>query len=500
MNSVVVNMIKPGFFLDSVALMRFSREISELEGVEEAALMMGTPSNREIMREAGILGAEGESASGGDLIMGIRAVSQEAADKALEESVNLLDRSNVVRGVGETWRPRTIAAAVKMAPDANFALIAVAGEYAGAEARKALHQGLHVMIFSDNVPLSEEVQLKREARDLGLLVMGPDCGTAIIDGVPFAFANRVNSGDIGIIGASGTGMQEISCLISRGGGGISQAIGVGGRDLKEEVGGISTLMALEALEEDHKTRHIVLVSKTPAPSVAEKIMEKVRASSKSFTVCYLGLSELELPDNAELAPTLKAAAQSALGGKSTSEGFDPAQTAFRPPKGRNEVVGLFSGGTLCAEAQFIFCEAGEKVCSNAAIPGAAQLGKNSEGHRFIDLGDDEHTRGRPHPMIDPAVRDDVVSKTLENPRVGVVLVDVVIGYGAHENPAGHLVSSLGNFKAEGPVVIASVTGTDADVQDRGSQVRCLENAGVLVAPSSADAALLALACIIKSRA
>jgi FdrA protein len=497
MKNVVVNLIKMGFFLDSVALMRFSRTIAGLEGVEEAALMMGTPSNREIMKDAGILATEGESASGSDLIIGIRAVNQDAADKALEESVSLLDRSNVARGEGETWRPRTIAAAVQSVPNSNFALISVAGEYAAAEARKALHQGLSVMIFSDNVPLSEEVELKNEALELGLLVMGPDCGTAIIDGVPLAFANSVNPGDIGIIGASGTGIQEISCLISRGGGGISQAIGVGGRDLKEEVGGISTLMALDALEEDAKTRHIVLVSKPPAPTVVEKIMQKVRASSKSFTVCFLGVSELELPDNAQLAPTLKAAAQSALGGKSISESFDPAQAALRPPNGGSEVVGLFSGGTLCAEAQFVFCDIGEKVCSNVAIPGASQLGKNSEGHRFIDLGDDEHTCGRPHPMIDPAVRDDVIGRTLENPRVGVVLLDVVLGYGAYEDPAGHLASSLGSLKAGGPVVIASVTGTDADIQDRSAQVKLLEEAGVLVAPSNTDAALLALACIGK---
>ncbi len=497
MSHVVVNLIKKGFFLDSVALMRFSRTIAGLEGVEEAALMMGTPSNRKIMEDAGILDGEGELAQGSDLIIGVRAVDRKAAEMALEESAKLLERSPAPGGKGEQWHPRTLAAAVKSVPSANFALISVAGEYAAAEARKALHQGLSVMIFSDNVPLSEEVSLKNEARELGLLVMGPDCGTAIIDGVPLAFANRVNPGDIGIIGASGTGIQEISCLISRGGGGISQAIGVGGRDLKEEVGGISTLMALEALEEDAKTRHIVLVSKPPAPAVVEKVMQKVRASKKSFTVCFLGLTELQLPGNAELAPTLKAAAQFALGGRSISEGFDTARIAVKPHEGRNEVVGLFSGGTLCAEAQFVFCDTGEKVCSNVAIPGAAQLGKNTEGHRFIDLGDDEHTCGRPHPMIDPAVRDDVVGRTLENPRVGVVLLDVVLGYGAYEDPAGHLASSLGNLEVDGPVVIASVTGTDADIQDRSAQVKILEDAGVLVAPSNTDAALLALACIGK---
>lgn len=497
MNNIVVNTVKKGFFLDSVALMRFSREIAQLEGIEEAALMMGTPSNREIMKDAGILTSEGAEASPGDLIIGIRAVNQEAAESALGKSQKLLEGSSSGSKEGEAWRPRTIHAAVKSDPQASLALISVAGEFAVSEARKALNEGLNVMIFSDNVPLSQEIQLKQEAQDLELLVMGPDCGTAIIDGVPLAFANNVKTGDIGIVGASGTGIQEISCLISRGIGGISQAIGVGGRDLKEEVGGISTLMAIEALEQDPATRHIVLVSKPPSPTVINKVVEKVRSSAKTFTICFLGLPELKLPDNAVFAATLKEAALSALGGQVTAEDFEPARAAVKPPEGRREVVGLFSGGTLCAEAQFVFCNTGEKVCSNVAIPGAAPLGKANGGHRFIDLGDDEHTCGRPHPMIEPTVRDDLVHSTLEDPQVGVILFDLVLGWGAHEDPAAHLVSSLESRGERRAVIIASVTGTDEDIQKRSVQVKRLEEAGIIVAPSNADAAKLALACLGK---
>jgi len=497
MSAVVINTVKKGFFLDSVALMRFSREISRLDGVEEAALMMGTPSNKEIMNDAGILAGEGVEASPGDLVIGIRAVNREAGDKALEESDKLLEGSSRGYKKGETWRPKTLSAAVRSDPQASLALISVAGEFAVSEARKALYEGLHVMIFSDNVSLSDELQLKEEARDLGLLVMGPDCGTAIIGGVPLAFANNVNRGDIGIVGASGTGMQEISCLISRGGGGISQAVGVGGRDLKEEVGGISTLMTLEALEHDPATRHIVLVSKPPSPSVAAMIMDQVRASSKTFTICFLGLLEMELPDNAFLAATLKEAAIAALGGRVIEDDFDPRRAAVLPFRGRSKMVGLFSGGTLCAEAQFIFCNRGEKVCSNVAIPGAVPLHEAGEEHRFIDLGDDEYTCGRPHPMIEPAVRDEPIHSALQDQRVGVILLDLVLGWGAHEDPAGHLVSSLGSYGSDRPVLIASVTGTDQDLQNRSIQVRRLEEAGILVAPSNADAALLALACLGK---
>ena len=495
MKKVVVNQVKTGFYLDSVALMRFSRAIAGMDDVEEAALMMGTPSNKKIMTEAGILGPEGEKASGGDLIIGIRAAHQAAADKALSESITLLEQSAVTREKGETWRPRTLSAALKSNSAINLALISVAGEFAAAEARKALHQGLNVMVFSDNVPVAEEVALKNEARELGLLVMGPDCGTAIINGVPLAFANKIKRGDIGIIGASGTGIQEVSCLISRWGGGISQAIGVGGRDLKNEVGGISTHMALDALDEDPATRHIVLISKPPAPSVANSILSRIKASRKNFTVCFLGASNLELPNNAAFASTLKAAAVSALGGESLSGNFQSDKTAVSPPKGKNTVLGLFSGGTLCAEAQFVFCQAGESLHSNVPIPGVFKLEGNSKGHCFIDFGDDEYTRGRPHPMIDPTIRDLAISEALKNPDVGVILIDVVIGYGAHDDPAGHLGTVLPPRQKDSPLIIASVTGTDSDIQNRASQVRKLEEAGILVAPSNADAALLALACL-----
>jgi FdrA protein len=497
MKSHIVNVVRRGFFLDSVALMRLSRDICEREGVEEAALMMGTPSNRKIMEDAGILTAEGACATGSDLVIGIRAVDRETAERAVQESAELLGKSPVATGAAEAWRPRTVAAAVKTAPDANLALISVAGEFAAAEARKALHAGLNVMIFSDNVPLSEEVALKEEARLLGSLVMGPDCGTAIIGGVPLGFANKVSRGDIGIVGATGTGMQEVSCLISRGGGGISQAIGVGGRDLKEEVGGISTLMAMDALEDDPGTRHIVLISKPPAPPVAARILEKVRASSKRFTVCFLGLSETAVPGNARLATTLKAAARSALGGTIAFGEYDPSLQAAAPSGGGTDVVGLFCGGTLCAEAQLIFLRAGQSLHSNVPVPGALRVGAAGTGHRFLDLGDDQYTVGCPHPMIDPTVRDRMARGTVQDPKVGVLLLDVVLGYGAHRDPAGHLVAALGNRRADRPVVIGSVVGTDDDPQDRVAQIRILEDAGIRVAPSNADAALLALACIRK---
>ena len=495
--AAVLNAVRRGFYLDSVALMRLSGRIAALEGVEEAALMMGTPANKQIMRDAGLLAAAGEAAEGGDLVIGVRAADAAAAQAALETAGSALDRPADRGAEAAAWRPRSIRAARKAAPESNLALISVPGDFAAAEARKALRAGLHVMLFSDNVSLADELELKREARERGLLIMGPDCGTAILNGAPLGFANAVPRGDIGIIGASGTGIQEISCLIAQGGRGLSHAIGVGGRDLGEAVGGITTLMALDALDADPATRHVVIVSKPPAPGVAARLLQRIAESPKRFTVCLIGGAVQELPPNAAPAATLKAAAEDALGGACIGGPLGPPVPV---PEGRARVRGLFAGGTLCAEAQVVFLAAGQTVASNAPVPGAiplgSALGSEAAAHSLIDLGADEYTRGRPHPMIDPAVRDAALAEALRDPALGIVLLDLVIGYGAHGDPAGHIAGILAAERpAEGPLTIASVTGTEADPQGRAGQIATLEAAGVRVAPSNADAAALALACL-----
>jgi FdrA protein len=486
--SVIRNEVRRTTYLDSIVLMRMSREIAALAGVEEAGLIMGTPANKEILRAAGILGPEGDKAEAGDLILALRAADDGAAEAALGEARRLLDRPSALGAGAAADAPRSLRAGLRELPDANLALISVPGDFAAAEARKALDLGLHAMIFSDNVPLADEVALKRAARDRGLMVMGPDCGTAIIAGVPLAFANAVPRGDIGIIGASGTGIQEISCLIARAGRGVSHAIGTGGRDLKAEVGAITTLMAIDALEADAATKHVVLVSKPPAPEVARRVLDRIAKSAKPFTVCFIGASDLALPANARGAATLKAAAELALGRPLAS---DPARPFARSRRG-GFVRGLFAGGTLCSEAQVVFRTAGVPVASNVPVPGAAALTGAPTGHALIDLGDDQFTRGRPHPMIEPAVRDAALAAALTDPKVGVVLLDVVLGYGAHPDPAGHLTPALRGRRG-GPVIVASVTGTDADPQPRHEQVRKLEAAGVIVAASNADAAAMAVA-------
>ncbi len=497
MSGKVINEVRRGFHLDSVALMRLSRTVADLDGVEEAALRMGTPANKRIMSDAGLLVASGAAARGGDMVLGIRAESPAAAAAARDQALRLLETPRRRDGEAAAWRPRTILAAVKSAPRSNLALISVPGDFAAAEARKALRRGLHVMIFSDNVALADEAALKSEAREAGRLLMGPDCGTAIINGVPLAFANKLPRGNIGLIGASGTGMQEISCLIARGGGGVSQVIGVGGRDLSEAVGGITTLMALEALDADPETAHIVLVSKPPSTRVAACVMERIGASDKAFTICFIGAEGFQLPENAFSATTLKTAAENALGGTEIGAGFDASGGSLARRKGKT--VGLFAGGTLSAEAQVVFREAGEAVASNAPIPGVPGLTEATAGHPMIDLGADESTRGRPHPMIEPSLRDKALHDTLADASVAVVLLDLVLGFGAHGDPAGHLARRLESRPAGGPVIIASVTGTEDDPQPRSAQVAKLEAVEVLVAPSSAQAAELACSLCAGSR-
>jgi FdrA protein len=490
--TVIRNEVRKGFYLDSVALMRNARTLSALPGIEEAGMMIGTPANKQMLREAGVLSDVGAHAQPGDLIIALRACNEEAAAAAMAEARRLLERPRSVPLSGVAWQPRSLRGAVQQMPDANLALISVPGEFAATEARKALRRGLNVMIFSDHVPLRDEVALKAEARDLGLLLMGPDCGTAIIAGASLGFANAVPRGDVGIIGASGTGIQEVACLIANAGRGISHAIGTGGRDLCAEVGGISTLTALDLLQQDPSTRHIVLVSKPAAAEVAALVNARASKSAKPITLCIIGgaAGPGVLP-NLKSCGTLQEAAEVVLGRKIASY-----PGAIPKPNGRGRLIrGLFCGGTLCAEAQVMLRRAGQPVASNAPIPGAERLGERADSNALIDLGDDAFTRGRPHPMLEPAARDAPLAQACADKTLGVVLLDVILGWGSHPDPAGAVVRAIGGRAREGPVIVASVTGTEADPQVRSVQIRKLMDADVIVAPSNATAAAIALACV-----
>ena len=459
---MLVNRVERGRYLDSVALMRVSRKLEALAGVKSAAVMIGSPSNRDLLRGAGLLAKDGEAATPNDLIIAILAHDERSGADAMRQADTLLSETQVVASTASLPRARGLGGGLGLMPQANLALISVPGEFAAHEARRALERGLHVLLFSDNVPLEDEAALKRLAGERGLLMMGPDCGTAIIAGTPLAFANVLPRGDLGIVSASGTGLQEVAALIARMGGGISHGIGVGGRDLDARIGALGTLAAIEALAADPETAKIVLISKPPAPEVALRVLERIKGTSKPCVVCFLGMERDQSP---MFAGTLTEAAERIMGKRLAP--FPVKE--IRKVKGAR-VEGLYCGGTLCAEAELIFRH------------------KGLSGHGFfVDLGDDEYTRGRPHPMIEPEIRNDHVARAMANPEVGLVLVDVVLGFGAHENPAGVLLKAI---KGQKPV-LASVTGTEQDPQVWSRQVALLREAGVVVAASNAHAAELA---------
>ncbi len=453
---MLVNRVERGRYFDSVALMRVARRLEGQAGVEAAALMIGSPSNKALLREAGLLAAEGEQATANDLLIAVRGAG---AGQAVESALALLSEAKDRRIEGMP-RARSLRGALELLPQANLALISTPGEFAAFEARKALERGLHVMVFSDNVPLEEERALKLLAGEKGLLLMGPDCGTALIAGTPLAFCNAVPRGGIGIVSASGTGLQEVASLVARLGGGISHGIGVGGRDLDARVGALGTLAAFDALERDASTSRIVLISKPPAPGVARQVLARVRKSAKPCVVCFLGV------DEPGIAPTLRDAAEQAAGSRIRNE-------PLTVEKKRGRVLGLYCGGTLCAEAEIVFRR------------------KGLSGHPFVDLGADRYTRGRPHPMIEPEMRNPHVRRALADPALAVILVDVVLGYGSHPDPASVLLMNDLSTKT----VIASVTGTEQDPQVWSRQVARLREAGVLVAPSNAHAAELAASIV-----
>jgi succinyl-CoA synthetase alpha subunit len=508
-------LVERGRYFDSVFLMRISRELEAIPGVRRAVVAMGTPANLAALASVGfkltaqVVGPQaGPSPLAGpqaglradDLVTAIDAETPNAFAAAKQRLAELLT-VGTDGGEKNEDRPATLDEALTVDAAANLALISVPGPYAAAEARRALRRGLHVMLFSDNVSVEDEIALKDEAAARGLLVMGPDCGTAILNGVPLGFANVVRRGSIGLAGASGTGIQEVSSLIDRLGGGISQAIGTGGRDLSEAVGGGSTLAAIGLLAGDPETTVLVVVSKAPAKSVADRVVARLRDVGKPAVVQFVGALPRSPEGQVLFADTLDDAARAAcrlVGVPVPQEPGRPTlpQAHFQPElrRGLRPLRGLFCGGTLAQEAWVALRRGGLEVRSNVAVDPALKVkpGDEVRGHVIWDLGDDAFTVGKPHPMIEPALRDDLVAAALGDQDVGVVLVDCVLGYGAHADPAGSLAVAVARQAGQRPAVIASITGTERDPQSYREQRRTLEAAGIFVLDSNAAAARFAL--------
>jgi FdrA protein len=549
---MVVRMrVERGAYVDSVKLMLVARALAEQAGVEAADAVMATPANLERLREADLLGEE-VSAGPNDLLLCVRAADEACGAAALDAALAWL-RQRPVAAPGGPVASRTVAAAAARAPGANVAVVSVPGAYAALEAEEALEAGLHVFLFSDNVALEDEVRLKALADERGLLVMGPDCGTSIIGGRGLGFANAVRPGPVGIVGASGTGIQQVACLLDAAGVGLSHAIGTGSRDLSAAVGGRTMLRALALLADDPATRVIVLISKPPEPAVADAVLRAAAATDKPVVACLLGAKSAEAPPGVAWAPTLAAAADLAAdlvgqesrddaaarpgarggpekastevaastaagghetrpyefagGGANTApqswgvRSAPPAPQSWGEPGSALAVRGLFAGGTLAQEALMVLRAALGGVESNLE---SAPSGGSP--HRLIDYGADEYTVGRPHPMIDQALRLQALGEAASDPSVGVVLLDVILGYGAHPDPAGELgpavEQAIATARAAGRTlaVVVSLCGAAGDPQGLAAQRARLEAVGAQVRTRNLEAAELAASLALGRRA
>jgi len=493
----VVGKIKKGAYFDSVALMTVGREISAFDGVVDAAVVMGTRENKAILSGSGLLTPDFEEAGDCDLLIAVKLENAESVEGVLSSVEEHLKQARNPGGNAEEFSPMSLEGALDISPDANLALISVAGKYAGDEAMKALEAGLHVMLFSDNVAIEKEAALKRFARDKGLLVMGPDCGTAIINGVPLAFANVVKRGAIGVVAASGTGLQEVTSIISNEGCGISQAIGTGGRDVKKDVGGIMFIEAMKSLASDESTEVILLVSKPPHEDVLREIIAQAETIDKPVVSFFLGADSGSLEKAALLAVAYAKGEDPAEVGKQLAARKEEIVATAREEAGGREpgqkyVRGLFSGGTFCSEAQILFDGMISQVYSNAPTGTASRLEDSlkSVKNTVVDLGEDEFTVGRPHPMIDFALRTKRIRDEADDPETAVILLDVVLGYGSNMDPAGELRDVVRDASRKVSVV-CSITGTDDDPQDRKHVETVLSSAGAVVMPSNAAACELA---------
>ena len=512
MNNIAL--VKKSTYFESVTLMGLSKRLSLLPGVLKVSLSMGTELNQSLLKQSGMNSEETDAATPNDLMIAL--VLEEGVDsrELLEQVERALTRKNNA-DAGEQVPARSIRGAIDRLQDANLAIISVPGEYAAFEAKRALDNNLHVMLFSDNVSIEDEIKLKKIAHEKGLLMMGPDCGTAIINQKPLCFANAVQPGSVGIVGASGTGMQEVISLLDAAGEGISQAIGTGGRDLSNAVGGIMSLDALDSLSKDEQTEIIVFVAKAPEVGVIQKIESVVSSYTKPVVLCFLSDKiQPKKKGSVYYVNSLEQAALSVLqirsgkGNLMDTEDFGTDKVALNPPqlnKSQKYVRGVFCGGTLTNEARMIF----KQINPNAPVfcnvshceQEALDDWMKSAGNVFLDMGDDIFTVGKAHPMIDPELRNQRIYQEALDPEVAVVLFDVVLGYGAHPDPVQSVLVSINEAKEElskqgrDICFVGYVLGTDLDPQNRSFCVEKLRQAGVIVANTNAQAARIASALI-----
>ena len=459
-------------YVDSVRLMKVAKDL-RAHGRAEVAI--GTPANLESLAALGV----GCDAGPSDIVIALEG--PESAVDAAERDLSA-PAGPAADGATAEEPPRSLPAAARSLAEANVALISVPGEFATLEAHRALTQGMHVFLFSDHVSERDEVELKRRGAQLGLLVMGPGCGTAMLGTVGLGFANVVRSGSVGIVAAAGTGAQEAASLLDGAEVGVSQIVGVGGRDLSHAVGGIMFGEAMRMLAADDGTDTLLLVSKPPSREVVQQL-GAVDVAGKRVVAAFVGWEGGDAPF--EIHPTLDAGAFAAAGVEAPDIADLEVQVDARRCGGT--LLGLYSGGSLAHEAVTIL----EPVLG----PIGGNAGHGDGPHEIFDLGEEEYTQGRPHPMVDLEVRLGFLERAAERDGLGCVLLDVVIGHGSHADPAGGLADALALLATRIPV-IAHVCGTDSDPQHAGRQAETLRAAGVIVAPTNAAAARLARRAVV----
>jgi len=506
--AVIKAEIRPGAYYDSVVLMQLQRSLATLPGILDAGVVMGTAANKELLSQTDLLPPEAQAAAPDDLVIVVRGEDEAAAQGALAHVDELLARRRAA--ADQEYRPQSLEAAAQMLPEARWVLVSVPGRYAAGVAREALRLGKNVFLYSDNVALEDEIALKQTAAAQGLLVMGPDCGTAIVNGVGLGFANRVRRGAIGVVAAAGTGLQQVTSRLHQLGSGITHALGTGGRDLSQPVGAITARQGLDLLSRDPDTRVIVLISKPPAANVANALLQAARSAGKPVVVDFIGhAAPLAQVDNLYFAAGLDHAATLAanLAAETRQSPIPNIQfsniqfpniqhPASNIQPGQRYLRGLFSGGTLAYEAQYLLQAYLPTIYSNAPLDKANRLPNSlvSQGHTIVDLGEDEFTVGRLHPMLDNDLRIRRLEQEASDPEVAVILLDVVLGYGAHPNPAGELAPAIAKaIRQAGAAgrhlaVVAVVVGTNEDPQDMAGQIEQLEAAGARVETSNEAAA------------
>ncbi|NLI54800.1 MAG: acyl-CoA synthetase FdrA [Clostridiales bacterium] len=491
--------------------MLISKELKKLDGVNEALVGMGTDLNKEIAHNIGVATPELDAeVSANDFFVAVKCGDAAVFDAVLKKTEELLNKKTESKAAA--YMPPTLEGALKIDPALNMAVISVPGKHAADVAQSCLDHGINVMLFSDNVTIEEEKALKTYAYEHELLVMGPDCGTAIVNHVPLAFANVVRSGDIGIVAASGTGTQEVSSIIDQLGGGVSQVIGTGGRDLKKDIGGLMMKLGLDALENDPNTKVITLISKPPAKEIATEMLSLAAKAGKPVVVCFIGGDRREIESFGLVAAvSLEDAAHKAVAlskgepvadytGFAMGEGKAEAmakEIAGKMAKGQRYVRGFYTGGTLCDEAMKLMIGTLGHIYSNIPLNAEDALedpkGGKSREHTFLDFGDDAFTVGRPHPMIDPSLRAERVVTDGKDPSCAVIMADCVIGYGSHPDPAEDLAAAIQTAKAEAEragrhlCCVCAVCGTEGDPQSLSRTQQKLADAGAVVLPSNAQA-------------